>query len=72
MKQVPYKCEFGHITIIKFLPNQETTGTTVCNKCMNDNDPVTFTFGNKYNSGKYTWFGKKQNSDSSLVMAVRF
>ena len=33
MKKVPYRCRFGHVTIVTFYPAQPTLGTTECIEC---------------------------------------
>lgn len=33
MKRVPYKCRFGHITILVFYNGQTTLGIIECGKC---------------------------------------
>jgi len=74
MKRIPFKCSFGHITIVKFGSGEETLSVIECEQCKKLDDAIIFSFGYQHNSSKYLWYGKnrKVNNTDSQVLAHRY
>lgn len=77
MKQIPFKCRFGHIIVKTFQDNEEKPSEVICKQCYNtSNNEFIFDYrrnGKNYSlHHSYAWFGKKEVASNREVIARRF
>lgn len=83
MKQIPFKCKFGHVTIKNFSNKEERPSIVVCEKCIEINklervlDERVWFAGTKHTSKitytlEYFRPRKGYNKNTEIVEAIRF
>lgn len=74
MKRIPFKCEFGHVTIKEFSSNQSTPSLIVCEKCKEEATAKMIRYEHPHNDKNYihAWPSKELIKKYIPEMAVRF